>query len=130
MLSHITIGISNLDRAFAFYTRILAPPNYVLNFHEPTQNWAGWKLPDADRPLFIITVPIDGDAPSAGNGTMTAFLAKDRVTVDAVHAAALLAGGQDEGAPGLRPQYHKNYYGAYFRDLDGNKLCVACHEAA
>lgn len=104
MLSHITIGISNLDRAFAFYTRILAPPNYVLKFHEPTQNWAGWKLPDAERPLFIITVPIDGDAPSAGNGTMTAFLAKDRVTVDAVHAAALLAGGQDEGAPGLRPQ--------------------------
>jgi predicted lactoylglutathione lyase len=59
---------------------------------------------------------------------MTAFLANDRGTVDLVHAAALAAGGQDDGAPGLRPQYHENYYGAYFRDLDGNKLCVACHE--
>jgi len=59
---------------------------------------------------------------------MTASLANDRGTVDLVHAAALAAGGQDDGAPGLRPQYHENYYGAYFRDLDGNKLCVACHE--
>ena len=130
MLFHITIGIDNLDRAFAFYAHVLAPLNYVLKFHEPAQNWAGWKLPDADRPLFIITVPANGDAPSAGNCTMTAFLAKDRATVDAVHVAALAAGGQDEGTPGLRPQYHENYYGAYFRDLDGNKLCVACHEAA
>ncbi len=61
---------------------------------------------------------------------MTAFHAKDRGTVDLVHAAALKAGGQDEGASGFRPQYHENYYGAYFRDLDGNELCVACHEAA
>ena len=130
MLSHITIGISDLDRAFVFYERVLAPLNYVLKFRESAQGWAGWKLPTADRPLFIITAPSDGGPPAPGNGAMTAFPAKDRAVVDAVHAAAIAAGGQDEGDPGLRPHYHENYYGAYFRDLDGNKLCVACHEAA
>ena len=55
------------------------------------------------------------------------FEAADRATVDAVHAAALAAGGTDEGGPGLRPHYHADYYGAYVRDLDGHKLCVVCH---
>lgn len=61
---------------------------------------------------------------------MIALLAPDRTTVGRIFAAALAAGGTSEGAPGLRPQYHANYYGAYFRDLDGNKLCVCCHEPA
>lgn len=113
MLSHITIGISDLDRAFAFYERVLAPLNYVLKLREPAKGWAGWKLPTADRPLFIIMAPSDGGPPTPGNGAMTAFLAKDRAVVDAVHAAAIAAGGQDEGVPGLRPHYHENYYGAY-----------------
>ena len=59
---------------------------------------------------------------------MAAFLATDRPTVERVHALALQLGGTDEGAPGLRPHYHANYYGAYFRDPDGNKLCVCCHD--
>ena len=59
---------------------------------------------------------------------MIAFLAKTRSTVRAAHAFALANDGKDEGAPGLRTHYHPNYYGAYFRDPDGNKLCVACHE--
>ena len=58
------------------------------------------------------------------------MLAADRATVDAVHALALRHGGSCEGPPGLRPEYHANYYGAYFRDPDGNKLCVCCHEPA
>ena len=58
---------------------------------------------------------------------MVAFIAKDRGTVDRVHQLALATGGVDEGAPGQRPHYHADYYGAYFRDPDGNKLCVACH---
>jgi lactoylglutathione lyase len=60
---------------------------------------------------------------------MVALLAATRAQVDAAHALALAYGGRCEGPPGLRPQYHANYYGAYFRDPDGNKLCVACHEA-
>ena len=65
MLSHITIGISDLDRAFTFYERVLAPLNYVLKFRESAQGWAGWKLPTADHPLFIITAPSDGGPPVA-----------------------------------------------------------------
>ena len=61
---------------------------------------------------------------------MTAFLASSRAQVDAVYQVALAHGGSSEGAPGLRPEYHANYYGAYVRDTEGNKLCVACHEAA
>jgi catechol 2,3-dioxygenase-like lactoylglutathione lyase family enzyme len=56
-----------------------------------------------------------------------AFLAESRAAVDSVYAVALVNGGSSEGAPGLRPEYHEHYYGAYFRDPDGNKLCVACH---
>jgi lactoylglutathione lyase len=67
--------------------------------------------------------------PEAGNGQMVALLAATRAQVDAAHALALAHGGRCEGPPGLRPHYHANYYGAYFRDPDGNKLCVACHEA-
>ncbi len=60
---------------------------------------------------------------------MVALLAASRQIVDRAHAYALAQGGADEGAPGLRPQYHPNYYGAYFRDPDGNKICVVCHTA-
>jgi hypothetical protein len=61
---------------------------------------------------------------------MTALLAPTRASVNACHAAALIHGGICEGAPGLRPHYHPNYYGAYFRDPEGNKLGVSCHDPA
>ena len=73
--------------------------------------------------------PFDQQPHAPGNGQMVAFLASSRAMVDAAYALALQLGGISEGAPGLRPQYHANYYGAYFRDLDGNKLCVVCHAA-
>ncbi len=57
-----------------------------------------------------------------------ALLAPDRATVDNVYAIAMKAGALNEGPPGLRPQYHAQYYGAYFRDLDGNKICIVCHQ--
>jgi len=58
---------------------------------------------------------------------MVAFLAKDRQTVVAAYEAAMRHGGTSEGGPGLRPEYHEKYYGAYFRDTEGNKVCVATH---
>jgi lactoylglutathione lyase len=61
---------------------------------------------------------------------MVAFMAESREAVRRTHQAALAHGGRCEGPPGPRPEYHANYYGAYFRDPDGNKLCVACHEAS
>ncbi len=60
---------------------------------------------------------------------MVAFLASSRQQVDQVHALALASGGTCEGKPSLRTEYHAHYYGAYFRDPDGNKLCIACHQA-
>ena len=131
MFSHVHIGISDFPRAFAFYTPLMAALGLVLKFHEPerTRPWAGWKHPDAARPLFLIGRPHDGQDAAPGNGQMTAFLAPDRATVDRCYALALSNGATCDGPPGLRPQYHPNYYGAYVRDLDGNKLCVCCHHA-
>ncbi len=130
MLSHVHIGVNDFDRAMAFYGRVLGRLGLAQRFCEPEIPWAGWQVPGVARPLFLIGRPFDGQAASPGNGTMNALLAVDRSTVDEVHALALLHGGSCEGPPGLRPQYHANYYGAYFRDPDGNKLCVCCHGPA
>ena len=100
-----------------------------LKFVDRDRGWAVWTAPGGGRPFILVGRPFDGEA-APGNGHMTAFLAPDRPSVDQAHAAALTAGGVSEGAPGLRPQYHANYYGAYFRDLDGNKLGVCCHDPA
>jgi Glyoxalase/Bleomycin resistance protein/Dioxygenase superfamily len=79
------------------------------------------------RPYFIITGPHDGRAAAPGNGPMAAFIAEDRATVRDIHAIGLATGGSCEGPPGLRPQYHMNYFATYLRDPDGNKLCFVCH---
>jgi hypothetical protein len=102
----------------------------VLKFREDDRPWAGWMKPGVARPLFLVGKPFDGAPAVAGNGHMVALLAADRLTVDRVHATALANSAACEGPPGLRSEYHANYYGAYFRDLDGNKLCVCCHDAA
>ncbi len=128
MFSHIHIGVSDFERSFAFYTQIMSLLFYPLKFVERDVPWAGWKPAGADRPLLLIGAPFNGAPPSAGNGQMVALLAPSRAAVDACHAAALAAGGTCEGPPGLRPQYHANYYGAYFRDPDGNKICVCRHD--
>ena len=129
MLSHVFVGITDFPRAFAFYTTVLDTLGLELKFAEPEVPWAGWKQPSTDRPLFLIGHAYDGTPATPGNGQMIALLAATREEVDRCHGAALAAGGRCEGAPGLRPHYHPDYYGAYFRDLDGNKLCVCCHRA-
>lgn len=83
----------------------------------------------ATGPKIFIGAAFDGQPARHGNGTHVAFLARDRATVDAFHAAALANDAADEGAPGLRAHYHPNYYGAYFRDPDGAKLQAVCHSA-
>src|SRR5581483_5948463 len=70
--------------------------------------------------------PLDKKAATAGNGITIGLEAPDRASVDKAHAAAMAAGGSDEGKPGLRTHYHPNYYGAYLRDPDGNKVCIVC----
>lgn len=127
MFSHIFTSVQDFDRALHFYSALMQVLGNERRFVEPEVPWAGWHSEGGQRPLFVICKPYDGQAHEPGNGQMVAFLAKDRRTVDAAHEAALRHGGRDEGAPGLRPQYHANYYGAYFRDPEGNKVCVASH---
>jgi len=128
MLSHIMIGVTDFDRAMAFYKPVLDALGVAFRFIEAGRPWAGWQSSPGPRPLFLIGRPYDQEPHAPGNGQMVAFMAPTRAAVDAVHALALAHGGRSEGAPGLRPEYHAHYYAAYFRDPDGNKLCVVCHD--
>lgn len=127
MFSHIFVGVSDFDRALAFYNPLMSTLGIKLRFCERERPWAGWQSSPGPRPLFLIGTPYDQEPHERGNGQMVAFLAESRALVDQAYAVALASGGTPEGAPGLRPEYHAHYYGAYFRDPDGNKLCVACH---
>lgn len=127
MFSHIFIDVSDFDRALDFYEPLMAALGIELRFCDRSRPWAGWQSQGDPRPLFLIGTPYDNQPPHAGNGHMTAFLATSRAGVRRAYLLALANGGTSEGEPGLRPQYHQDYYGAYFRDPDGNKLCIACH---
>jgi len=129
VFSHVMVGVTDFDRAMAFYKPVLDALGVQFRFQEPERPWAGWESSPDPRPLFLIGRPYNQQPHQPGNGQMVAFLAHSREQVNQVHALALASGGTCEGKPGLRPEYHANYYGAYFRDPDGNKLCVACHQA-
>lgn len=129
MLSHVYVGINDFEPAFAFYSAVMADLGTRLRFSDAAKPWAAWQPAEGGRPLFIIGKPYDGEAASCGNGQMMALLAPTREAVDRAHASAMAHGGRCEGPPALRPHYHANYYGAYFRDPEGNKLCVVCHDA-
>ena len=124
MFSHVTFGTNDLARAGAFYDSVLGILGHVRGLERETFISYG----DRSGPRFFIMNPFDGDAASTGNGVHAAFVADSRAKVDAFHAAALAAGGTDEGAPGLRPHYHEHYYAAYVRDPDGNKLQAVCRK--
>ena len=130
MFSHIFVGVEDFDRALAFYNPLMVTLGIQARFCERSRPWAGWQSHPGPRPLFLIGKPFDGQPHEPGNGQMVAFLAESRTLVDQAFAVALANGGTSEGAPGLRPEYHEHYYGAYFRDPEGNKLCVACHSPA
>ena len=129
MFSHIFVGVRDFDLALSFYEPLMKTLCIEQRFCDRSRPWAGWQTPDGPRPLFLIGAPYDRQAHEAGNGQMVAFLAKDHEMVRQAYETALAHGGKCEGMPGLRPEYHEHYYGAYFRDPDGNKLCVVCHTA-
>lgn len=130
MYSHITVGTANIPRAARFYDDVLKPLGLTRRkTFKVAAAYAPEGFDGVNEPFWILR-PIDKAAPSPGNGVTVAFDAGSRAAVDAFHAAALAAGGQDEGAPGLRLHYHPHYYGAYVRDLDGNKICAVCHKPA
>jgi catechol 2,3-dioxygenase-like lactoylglutathione lyase family enzyme len=130
VFSHIFLGVDDFERALAFYRALMPVLGVAERFCDRSRPWAGWQSDPGPRPLLLIGRPYDALAHAVGNGQMVAFLAATRAIVDEAHAVALAHGGTSEGAPGLRPEYHAHYYGAYFRDTEGNKLCVACHTPA
>ena len=130
VFSHIFVGVRNFDRALAFYRALMPVLGIAERFCDPARPWAGWQSNPDPRPLFLIGTPHDGQPHAVGNGQMVAFLAKSRTVVDHAYSVAMAHGAVSEGPPGVRPEYHANYYGAYFRDSEGNKICVACHEHA
>ncbi len=121
--SHVTVGTNDLKRALIFYDAVMPPLGCARTYCDDVA--AGYGV-GADTAFWLLP-PFDGNPAAAGNGTHVAFNAQTRSAVDAFHAAALANGGSDEGAPGLRPHYHADYYGAYVRDPDGNKLQAVCH---
>jgi catechol 2,3-dioxygenase-like lactoylglutathione lyase family enzyme len=118
MIGYVMLGSNDFERAKAFYDLVM-PIIGSKRTHSDDRS-QGYGGP-GEGPMLAVCRPYDGQPASHGNGTMVAFVVASRAIVDQAHATALAAGGADEGAPGVRGG---DWYGAYFRDLDGNKLCV------
>ena len=125
ILSHVSIGTNDFDRAVAFYDAVLAALGIGRFMAHPGAIAYGRQYPE-----FWVQVPIDGRPAIVGNGSHIGFLAASRAAVDAFHAAALKAGATDEGAPGARPEYGAPYYGCFIRDLDGHKIEASFWDSA
>jgi catechol 2,3-dioxygenase-like lactoylglutathione lyase family enzyme len=123
MLDHVGFGVSDCQRSKAFYEKALAPLGVTL-LMEPVQQAAGFGKDG--KPFFWI----ESRGRAVQGSLHIAFAVEDRETVDAYHAAALEAGGTDNGAPGVRAIYHPHYYGAYVLDPDGNNIEAVCHKPA
>lgn len=126
MIDHTGFAVANLRRSTAFYATALRPLGIELLMELTAQQTgagahAGFGV--AGKPFFWI-----GDRGSPSAGIHVAFTAENRAQVDAFHRAALEAGGKDNGAPGIRPHYHANYYGAFVLDPDGNNIEAVCHK--
>lgn len=119
MIDHLGLPVRDMDKSRAFFLATLQPLGYevIMDFGQAVGLGAN-KKPD----LWL-------SQGEPGKRLHLAFAAPDKTTVDACHAAALAAGGEDNGAPGPRPQYHEGYYGAFVIDPDGNNIEVVCHTA-
>lgn len=118
MLAYVTLGSNDIDKALAFYDAVLAELGAKRFFDNGRLYFYGQE---PGKPMLVIGGPYDEKAASCGNGVMPALAAPDTETVDRVYNTAIALGGVDEGEPGNRMP---TFYGAYFRDPDGNKICV------
>jgi catechol 2,3-dioxygenase-like lactoylglutathione lyase family enzyme len=126
MIGYVTMGSSDLDRSRAFYDNLLGTigAKKLMEFGEELNGFTMWGT-DWGQPGIAVTRPYAGGDPNPGNGPMTAIVMDERSKVDAFHAKALELGGTCDGPPGLRgDEGPQAFYGAYFRDPDGNKLCA------
>lgn len=132
MFTYVCLGTNDFRRACAFYDEVLGALGLARcdTSQEPDwEGWAGWGIYESSgrREIALwVCEPFNGAPATAGNGTMVALHAESWQQVDRFHAAALAMGGTSEGAPGLRPQYNADFYAAYVRDPDGNKLAAVC----
>ena len=132
MLDHVSLRVSDQERSKRFYSAALVPLGYTLAM-ETASSGAGFRRDGI--PVFWVRQgepynPEDaaGEPGSCGGPAIhVAFACSNRAAVDAFHEAALAAGGRDNGAPSLRPQYHANYYGAFVLDPDGYNIEAVCH---
>jgi predicted lactoylglutathione lyase len=114
MIGYVTLGTNDLPRAVRFYEALLSVLNATVAYESDRSK--AWTTGQGS---LSICVPFDGKPATAGNGTMVALAVDSTARVDALYKKAIELGGTDEGPPGER---FPGYYGAYFRDLDGNKL--------
>jgi predicted lactoylglutathione lyase len=118
MLAYTTLGTNDLPKAAAFYDALFSILGAQRAF--TMDRGIAWGV-GPDKPLFSVMKPFDGQSATVGNGVMVSLIAADAAQVQALHAKALELGGTSEGEPGMRGS---NFYMAYFRDLDGNKLAA------
>jgi catechol 2,3-dioxygenase-like lactoylglutathione lyase family enzyme len=132
MFNYVCLGTNDLERAARFYDATMATLGLTRCDVSGESNWdglVGWGTYERHGAVELalwLCRPFDGEPATVGNGTMVALAAKSWQQVDAFHAAALSRGGTSEGAPGLRLHYQPDFYAAYVRDPDGNKLAVVC----
>ena len=123
MIGYAMVGSNDLPRARAFYDALFGTIGVGILAEFPTV--ACGYGPNWQVPMFGLGAPYDGEPATAGNGQMIALVMDTRDKVDAMHAKAMALGAKDEGGPGVRGAEGEGaFYAAYFRDLDGNKLCV------
>ena len=118
MLDHVTIGVSDVERSKAFYDAALLPLG-IERLYAEGATFAGYGI--SPRAFFWI-----GHRDTPQTGVHVAFTAQSRAIVDQFHEAALAAGGQDNGQPGIRSHYHPDYYGAFVLDPDGHNIEAVC----
>ena len=126
MIAYVTVGVDDIGRAKRFYSAFLPALGYELGEGPEGLSFALLEQPSRSvaLPDFYVKPTFDGNPASAGNGTMIAFEAINQKQVRDLHAAALAAGGLDDGQPGFRASYGPHFYVGYLRDAQGNKIAL------
>ncbi len=131
MFTHVMVGANDLEKMVVFYDHVLSHTDFERSTPLDDVGPAGiiWQKRGQRWPQFAIRHPINGTPATAGNGVQVSFACRSPEAVDAAWRSAMFKGGSDEGAPGNRPIYSDDFYAAYARDPEGNKICfLYCQE--